>query len=146
MPILSRARIASALAGLLLLAAAGPALSAGAPAPLLTKGGAPVDWWFAFKFNSSKTFAGCVSPRKEGASEDEGERKCPFGGKVQTKSGFGQQFAFASSKGHTRQAGKGCAATTETDPIGATFEQVYNGSFHYVIWNDQFYRDPKISA
>jgi hypothetical protein len=25
------------------------------------------------------------------------------------------------------------------DPIGATFDEIYNGSLHYVVWNDQFY-------
>jgi hypothetical protein len=25
---------------------------------------------------------------------------------------------------------------------GATFDQVYNGKFYYVLWNDQFYGDP----
>jgi len=30
--------------------------------------------------------------------------------------------------------------------VGATFDQVYNGSYHYVIWNDQFYNDPNLPA
>jgi hypothetical protein len=30
------------------------------------------------------------------------------------------------------------------DPLGATFANVYNGSFYYVVWNDQFYDDPEI--
>ena len=37
-------------------------------------------------------------------------------------------------------------ATLPTDPLGATFDEVYNGSFHYVVWNDQFYDDPKIAG
>jgi hypothetical protein len=131
-------RAACALAGLLLLAA-GSAPAADAPAPLLSKGGEAVDWWFAFKFNSSKTFAGCGSAVKEA-------RQCIFGGQVQTKPSFGQQFAFASSKNSTLVQGSGCAGATEQDPIGATFEQVYNGVFNYLIWNDQFYRDPVVSA
>ena len=65
---------------------------------------------------------------------------------MQTKPAFGQQFAFATSKDGTLQQGKGCAGATLTDPIGATFDQVYNGSFNYLIWNDQFYRDPVVSA
>jgi hypothetical protein len=67
----------SLLAGLgLILSSAGPALSAGeAPVPLLSRGGEPVDWWFAFKFNSQNTFAGC------GAGS--GKRTCIFGGNVQ---------------------------------------------------------------
>jgi hypothetical protein len=31
-----------------------------------------------------------------------------------------------------------------TDPVGASFDQVYNGSFNFLIWNDQFYRDPAL--
>jgi deoxyribonuclease II len=109
-----------------------------APVPLLTKGGSPVDWWFVFKFNSSKTFAGC--------GKQEGTRQCIFGGTVQTKPSFGQQFAFASSADGTLQQGSGCAGATTTDPIGATFDQVYSGSLNYLIWNDQFYRDPVVAA
>jgi Deoxyribonuclease II len=33
-----------------------------------------------------------------------------------------------------------------SDPIGATFDQIYNGRFQYLIWNDQFYKDPKVPA
>jgi hypothetical protein len=67
---------ASLLAGLgLIFSSAGPAWSAGeAPVPLLSKGGEPVDWWFAFKFNSQNTFAGCGA--------DSGKRTCIFGGNV----------------------------------------------------------------
>jgi hypothetical protein len=131
-------RTACALAGLLLLAA-GSAPAADAPAPLLSKGGEAVDWWFAFKFNASKMFAGCGSGAQEA-------RQCIFGGQVQTKPSFGQQFAFASSKDGALAQGRGCAGATEHDPIGATFEQVYSGAFNYLIWNDQFYRDPAVAA
>ncbi|MDB5579548.1 MAG: hypothetical protein JWR80_4724 [Bradyrhizobium sp.] len=135
-----RRRVGMMLASLgLIVAATGPAWSVSEkPVPLLSKGGAPVDWWFAFKFSSQKTFAGCG---KESRS-DESKRACIFGGKVQAKERFGQQFAFASSSGKTLSEGKGCVGATTTDPIGATFDQVYNGNFNYVIWNDQFYGDP----
>ena len=110
---------------------AGPARSAGAaPVPLLSKGGEPVDWWFAFKFNSQNSFAGCGA--------DTGKRTCIFGGNVQAKERFGQQFAVASSRDNALSQGKGCVGATTSDPIGATFDQVYNGNFNYVIWNDQF--------
>ena len=99
----------------------------------------------SFKFNSSKSFAGC-----EPASKNPGQKNptmtatgnASFGGVVQTKPAFGQQFAFASSEDGALRQGSGCAGATLTDPIGATFDQVYNGSFHYLIWNDQFYHDP----
>jgi hypothetical protein len=131
---------ASLLAGLgLIFSSAGPAWSAGeAPVPLLSKGGEPVDWWFAFKFNSQNTFAGCGA--------DSGKRTCIFGGNVQAKGKFGQQFAVASSRDNALSQGKGCVGATTSDPIGATFDQVYNGDFNYVIWNDQFYGDPALST
>jgi hypothetical protein len=115
---------------------AGPASSAtDAPVPLLAEGGGAVDWWFAFKFNAQKTFAGC-------GEEETGRRACLFGGTVQTKGAFGQQFAFASSRDNALSQGKGCVGAETTDPVGATFGEVFNGDFNYVLWNDQFYGDP----
>jgi hypothetical protein len=104
-----------------------------APLPLVASG-RPVDWWYVFKFN------GAVFPDCAG-----GSRACPFGGTVQ-KYKAGQQYAFASNESPTLTQGSGCAGNTNGDPIGATFEQVYNGSYHYLIWNDQFYQDPKIAG
>lgn len=105
------------------------------PTPLLEKGH-PVDWWFVFKFNS-KSFPGCG---------DNATRACPFGGTVQTYQ-FGQQYVYASSENPSLQKGGGCAGGTTTDPLGATFDEVYNSSaFYYVIWNDQFYDDPAING
>ena len=104
-----------------------------APAPLLQKGH-PVDWWFVFKLNS--TFPECGGTTRE----------CRFGGEVQDYNKFGQQFVFASSENETLQQGSGCAGDTLDDPLGATFDEVYTNSFHYVIWNDQFYDDPDIQG
>jgi hypothetical protein len=101
-----------------------------APAPLL-KSGQPVDWWFVFKFNAASL------PACGGA-----QRACPFGGTVERYRSFSQQFVFASSGNPALQQGGGCVGDSTADPLGATFEQVYNGSFFYVIWNDQFYGDP----
>jgi len=106
------------------------AQDAAAPAPLL-KSGRAVDWWFVFKFNTASY------PECGGA-----ERTCPFGGTVQPYTSFGQQFAFASSADGTLRQGGGCVGDTISDPVGATFDQVYNGRFFYVLWNDQFYGDP----
>ncbi len=115
----------------------GQALAAdpAAPTPLLKKGEA-VDWWFVFKFNTA-SFPGCSG----GA-----QRKCPFGGEVQDYTSFGQQYVYASNKDQRLQKGSDCAGDTTADPIGATFDQVYNGSSFYVIWNDQFYDDPEITG
>lgn len=101
-----------------------------APTPLLNVA-QPVDWWFAFKFNA-ESFPKCGGV----------PRTCPFGGTVQRYKYFGQQFVFASSADHNLQPGGGCVGDTTTDPLGATFDEIYNGTFFYVIWNDQFYGDP----
>ncbi len=106
-----------------------------APIPLL-KAGQPVDWWFVFKFNT-KAFPGC------GGSAT---RMCPFGGSVQNYKAFGQQFVFASSDNATLQKGSDCAGDTTAEPIGATFDEIYNNQYHYVVWNDQFYDDPVITG
>jgi len=106
-----------------------------APIPMLQKGH-PVDWWFVFKFNAS-VFPGCGSVQN---------RACPFGGTPQSYSAFGQQYAYASSESPALKPGSGCAGAATTDPIGATFDEVYNKSFHYLIWNDQFYDDPVING
>lgn len=91
----------------------------------------PVDWWFVFKFNSESF------PQCGGA-----QRVCAFGGTVQHYGYFGQQFAFASSANPVLQQGGGCVGDTTSDPVGATFNEIYNGSYFYVIWNDQFYGNP----
>jgi len=109
--------------------------AADAPSPLL-KAGHPVDWLFVFKLNA-KTFPGC------GAAVT---RQCSFGGKVQDYKAYGQQFVYASSENGKLQQGRGCAGDTAADPLGATFDQVYNGAYNYLLWNDQFYDDPKIKG
>jgi len=109
--------------------------STAAPVPLLEKGH-PVEWWFVFKFNSA-AFPGCAG----GAT-----RACVFGGEVQDYKWFGQQYVYASSENPSLQQGSDCAGDTTADPIGATFDQVYDNSFYYVIWNDQFYDDPAIKG
>jgi hypothetical protein len=107
-----------------------------APTPLLKKSH-PVDWWFVFKFNAS-SFPGCG---------ENAQRDCLFGGTVQGYQGhYSQQFVYASSDNPSLQKGSGCVGDTLKDPVGATFDQVYNGSCYYVIWNDQFYDDPPIKG
>ena len=113
---------------------AAPGQTANAPVPLL-KNGQPVDWWFMFKLNSAH-FPGCGPI----------ERACIFGGDVQNYARFGQQFVYASSDNHALQKGEGCAGDSVKDPLGATFDEVYSGNYNYLIWNDQFYDDPKIEG
>ena len=109
-------------------ASPGPATT---PTPLLSVG-QPVDWWFVFKFNAG-TLPGCSGVA---------QRTCLFGGTVQSYSKFSQQFAYASSINQGLQQGGGCLGDATTDPLGATFNQVYNGHYFYVLWNDQFDGDP----
>ena len=68
-----------------------------------------------------------------------------FGGKVESyPRGHSQRYVFATSSNPTLVKGKGCLGATLDDPLGATFGQVYlNDHFNYLIWNDQFYQDPK---
>jgi Deoxyribonuclease II len=103
------------------------------PLPLLERGH-PVDWWFVFKLNS-EMFQSCGD-----------DRSCRFGGVVQQYTSFGLQFAYASNEDPTLRRGAGCAGNGLNDPVGATFDEVYNGSYYYAIWNDQFYNDPPING
>jgi Deoxyribonuclease II len=106
------------------------------PGPLLSQN-RPVDWWFAFKLNVG-VFPGCGGDK---------ERVCRFGGQTSfLKGAFGQEFLFASSDNGRLQSGNDCLGDETTDPVGATFDQVYNGSLNYVLWNDQFYGEPTIAA
>jgi len=122
-----------------LVKASAPTLQAcgvGVPCPMAAKGH-PVAWWFVFKLNA-KSFPSCG-----GAT-----RSCPFGGEVQTTatySKFGQQYVFATSENASLQEGAtGCLGDSSQDPVGASFDEIYNGNYHYVIWNDQPYGDPSI--
>ena len=96
----------------------------------------PVDWWFVFKLNAA-IFPGCAG---------NAERTCIFGGEPVDSKPFGQQFVYASSEEPQLQEGSDCAGDTQSDPIGATYSQAYFGSANYVVWNDQFYDDPKIAG
>jgi hypothetical protein len=108
-----------------------------APAPYL-RTGHPVDWWFVFKFNA-EIFPGCGG---------KAQRECICGGAVQTYTGEGysQQYVYADKENPVLQEGAGCIGDTLKDPVGTTFEQIYTGSYYYVIWNDQFYNDPVIEG
>jgi hypothetical protein len=127
---------AAAIAAALVLAGLAPASAAEPPPrPLLAKG-QPVDWWFVFKFNSSDGFVGCGPIM--------GDRPCPFGGEPLAGKPFSQQFVFASSTDAKLKKGSGCLGAQLDDPVGATFDQVYNGDYYYLLWNDQFKGDPHV--
>lgn len=109
-----------------------------APTPLAGEN-QPVDWMFAFKFNAA-SFPGCTDDGKTPAPGTQGI----FGGTVQTyPNGHSQQYVYATSANPTLVQGEGCVGATYTDPLGATFAQIYNNpGYHYVLWNDQFYQEP----
>lgn len=96
----------------------------------------PVEWWFAFKFNAA-TFQ---------SAESNESNPGIFGGTpkdyTSDKSEFCLSYAVASSVAPTLQMGPGYIGGSLNDPLGATFNQLYNGTCNYVLWNDQFYNDP----
>lgn len=115
-----------------------PRSTPAAPAPISR--GEAVDWWFAFKFNA-QTYPG----RPKGKDEREGI----FGGTLERYDDsaadakkFSQRYAHACSNAPTLALGEECLGTTRTDPVGATFAQVYEGDYYYVVWNDQLYGNP----
>lgn len=131
--------IAALLAGVLPVSGQSgpPSTSAPAPAPLLEAGHA-VDWWFAFKFNA-ETF-----PRP-----NDSKPSCMFGGQPGGSKGYtkiGQDYVFASSEHPALQKGANFLGDSTSDPLGATFDEVYNGNLYYVVWNDQFYREPALKC
>ena len=104
-----------------------------APMPLAAAG-RPVQWWFAYKF-SAQSFPG--DPKDP-------SRGCAFGGALRRDgSNFSQHYAYATNLSPDLRDGPGLIGTSNNDPLGATFGQIYNGHYYYVVWNDQFYGDPE---
>jgi len=133
----ARPHFGAVLLSVVLVCIAGLASAADAPVPLLEQG-RPVDWWFVFKFNGS-AFPACGTKTEL--------RVCLFDKKqkpTKYKFGYSQQFVYASSEDPKLTKGSGCAGDSVKDPLGATFDNVYNGSHFYVVWNDQPYGHPKV--
>jgi hypothetical protein len=113
-------------------ASAQPAGVNGPPTPLLDAIH-PVDWVFAYKFNASSF------PTK-------GElKKCLFGGKPRTDA-VSLKYAVASSSFGALLNGPGLIGTGLDDPVGATFNEIYNGNLFFVVWNDQFNGHPRVTG
>ena len=114
-------------------------MSRSAPAPLLSTGKS-VDWWFVFKLNSAEEQGDPKPPGMKGIFDVDGWQRPAY-----EKDGrkFSQHYLFASSAGAALQHGKGILGTSLEDPVGATFGRVYDGDGYYVLWNDQFYGDPR---
>ncbi|MFL6736958.1 MAG: deoxyribonuclease II family protein [Sphingomonas sp.] len=100
-----------------------------APQPLAASS-APHRWIFAFKLNAQSF----PTPAVPG---------CAFGGTRQTKQA-GLQYAAANSDFTALLAGDGLIGTSLADPLGATFDEIYNSNLNFVVWNDQLYRHPVI--
>jgi hypothetical protein len=100
----------------------------------LTAVGVPVDWLFVFKLNAAIFPSTAALP----------DRSCPFGGTAQPYPKFSQAYASANSQAPELTTGVGLIGSTTTDPLGATFAEIYFSGLHYVVWNDQFYNHPAI--
>ncbi len=108
---------------------AAAAFATGVPYPLLSKGH-PVDWWFSYKMNSV-AFPKCTTGDN---------RKCYFGGEVAPYKLLGLQYVVASSEAPALQTGSAdCIGNGTDDPVGATFDEIFNGNLAFVLWNDQPY-------
>lgn len=102
------------------------------PTPLLDSTH-PVDWFFAYKFNGN-------SYRTDGQ-----QTACAFGGKV-NKEKSSQKFVIASVGAPALADGVGLIGTSTSDPVGATFAEIYESDLSFIVWNDQFYGDPRLSC
>lgn len=100
------------------------------PVPLVSQGH-PAQWIFVYKLNAS---AFPTNPADPG-------RVCPFGGSRRPGS-IGAQYAYATDAHPQLQQGPGLIGTSVNDPVGATFAEIYNGHYSYVVWNDQFQNFP----
>jgi len=90
-----------------------------------------VEWWFAFKFAASTFPNSCT------------QRVCRFGGTPQPATQHtSQRFVIASSAHPAIQDGGLCIGDSTSDPVAATFDQIYSSSLFYVVWNDEFNNQP----
>jgi hypothetical protein len=116
-------------------------VSVAQPVPLVS-GAHPVTWWFAFKFND--LMPETLRPVSAG--------DCPFGGVVNTNnnsdkhSNLAYAYAYGDGQTHGLVAGGSRIGWSDEDPLGVTYRNVFEGSYSYVVFNDQFYGDPQISG
>ncbi len=111
------------------------------PEPLLNSS-TPADWWFVFKLNSAEERGDPKPAGTKGIFDVDGWQRPKY--EADGKK-FSQHYLFASSADPTLTHGQGVLGTSFEDPVGATFGRVYDGDCYYVVWNDQFYRDPMSS-
>jgi hypothetical protein len=102
------------------------------PTPLLDANH-PVDWLFAYKFNAA-------SFPTTGR-----QTTCIFGTTPDHKKAS-LAFASANSGSAALVSGTGLVGTSLNDPVGATFNEIYRSDLNFVVWNDQFYGDPRLGC
>lgn len=113
------------------LAQAQPLPTPSLPLPLINQSQS-ADWVFAYKFNAANF---PTNPTTH----------CIFGGSPQSdKSSL--YYAATWSGSASLAAGSGLIGTDLTDPIGATFNEIYSGSLNFVVWNDQFDAHPALPS
>ena len=102
------------------------------PVPLLNATQS-ADWIFVYKFNAS-------------SFPTTGQlHACLFGGTPSTNKSS-QAWAVASTSFPGLVGGAGLIGTSLDDPVGATFNQIYHSRLNFIVWNDQFYGDPRLSC
>lgn len=90
------------------------------------------DWIFAYKFNGADFPTNPVA-------------QCRFGGTPQTDKGS-QHYAATWSGVGTLVDQPGLIGSELSDPLGATFDEIYNGNLFFVAWNDQFDTHPSLPS
>jgi len=123
------------LAGCGLLVAA-PALAqphaaASVPMPRIDQSHSS-DWLFAYKFNAADFPTEAVS-------------HCLFGGTPQADKAS-LHFALSSAESATLTDQLGLIGSELSDPLGATFDEIFNSNLFFVTWNDQFDSHPGLPS
>lgn len=112
------------------------------PTPMLDAK-TPVDWLFLFKFNPAEEAPDDLDRPATGIFDAPG---WPPPAYMDARSGraldHSQQFAVASSASPALQQGRGILGSSLSDPLGATFAQIYDQPVYFVVWNDQFKGHP----
>ena len=112
------------------LNAAEPTPAAAVPTPMVNQS-ARAEWVFVYKFNAA-TFP-TTTPLAN----------CLFGGEPKSYV-RSQHYVLAHKGAGTLVEGPGLIGTSTADPVGATFAKIYASGLNFVVWNDQFYKHPRI--
>jgi hypothetical protein len=112
--------------------AAAPAHAVPVPSPMLDQAHR-AKWVFVYKFNAANfPTSGTLT-------------SCLFGGDPKPYASS-QHYVFADSAHAPLREGPNLVGASTSDPVGATFAEIYASGLNFVVWNDQFYRHPPISG